>query len=592
MPDRPRSNLYSGLISVAFVLLAGAVTQLASGPEPEAPRAVLVVPALLIVPGLGWARGAAHPVDRVLRAAAIGAAMSVPLLLLCRSGWVFALAAGVAALGWRTSLPSATTLSVGERIGVHSVLIATVAVTLSWWPTVTRPLDGHWWSAAGEELAEEGAACNPGVGWTTQRQAGRGWVLGVPHDGTGEGEATIEMGHGILALRGEGGATMTVAGNVARVETDPVEKEEEGAVPRYLGRGVAALEVEEGGTVRFKSAYGSTLYVIPDAGTLWELHGSGELRFVHYYQILNMVEQLRWGRELGGSRWVTDVQPPLWSWILGTATVGNDKHWNRASIDEPMSEQPTANVLFLYICALIGLAGVRVIGRWAPDAPWVAWCLPALGLAVHAKLMLEPGSTGMPDSAFTLAILGLAASAPGGGSFGWGLASQLLRYPGTLVSGLILGLSGRLSDLSRLMASVVVALIGFGAAGWATGSLDQWITTASWETGPEHWHGETSPAVLLGRAPEFYDMWLGYAGAAPLIALTGWNRAVRVLLGTAVLYSLLLCTIDHFPSHYFLPLVQLSVLAAACARPGRWAWRAWLSALGLIYSLWWIPITG
>ena len=40
---------------------------------------------------------------------------------------------------------------------------------------------------------------------------------------------------------------------------------------------------------------------------------------------------------------------------------------------------------------------------------------------------------------------------------------------------------------------------------------------------------------------------------------------LRVILGTALIYSLILGTIDHNPSHYFLPLVALTGPAVICA---------------------------
>ena len=70
--------------------------------------------------------------------------------------------------------------------------------------------------------------------------------------------------------------------------------------------------------------------------------------------------------------------------------------------------------------------------------------------------------------------------------------------------------------------------------------------------------------VLLGRAPAFFALWFVYSGGTLLLAALRWPTGTRVALGTALLYSLLLCTIDHSPTHYFVPLVQLSALAAAC----------------------------
>ena len=87
---------------------------------------------------------------------------------------------------------------------------------------------------------------------------------------------------------------------------------------------------------------------------------AGELRFNHYYQLLNMVEQLRWAHE----RWDTDVQPPLWSWLLGAALAVTH------------GGLPTANVLCLYMLLVGVIAGMRFLGVYAPNAPVVAWILP------------------------------------------------------------------------------------------------------------------------------------------------------------------------------------------------------------------------
>lgn len=575
------TRILAACVCVLGILGAAASCVVFPAPEHEALRALLIVPALLMLPGLAWARGAIHPIDRVLRASVLSTAFGIPLLAAAAQTpapqpVILFGSALFGALGWLLPGRRLQRGSTGERIGTATVILATALVALTWRTAIELPLDGNWWSPAGESLPEQGTA-EPGDGWRTTRQVGAAWVLKP-----GDGEATFTMGAGLVAVRGPVGTHVTVDGRSAAIEADPMENPEEGPVPRYLGRGVTSSLVEHGGALHLSAPGTTTVYLVPSAQALWELHGSGELRFGHYYQILNMVEQLRWARETGSSRWVTDVQPPLWSWPLGLVLRGN-------TADGSLGEQPTANVLFLYLCALIGLVAVRAISRWAPNAPWIAYTLPALALAEHARLMLEPGSAGLPDTLYTLAVVALVASPAGAG---WGIVAQLARYPGTLISGLFLLYSGRFRDAARLGVSVGILVLAFALVGQASGALEGWIATATWETGPEHWHGETDPTVLLGRAPEFYRVWLGYAGLAPLIALSGWNRAVRVLFGTAVTYSLLLCTIDHFPSHYFLPLLWLSVIAVAAAKPGPWALRTWLALAGLGYALIYVPITG
>ncbi len=558
-------------LHLAFFAAALVAGWLLPGAPWEAVRALVLVPALLILPGLGWARGVAHPLDRVMRGVGISLIVGVPLLVFFRYDSELALlVAGTVCLeGWRRPSPGATPLLAGEKAGIAAVVLATLLVACSWWSLIKLPLDGNWWSPAAEELPDEGQI-TLGSGWTQVERIG-GAVVASTEEGSGE----FELDEGIVALRGPVGAVLQVGDQSAVIETDPVQDPEEGPVPRYLKAGVVSLRVHEGGTIRVPP--GLDVVIMADQAGIWELHEANVLRFGHYYQLLNMVEQLRWAREMGDTRWVTDVQPPLWSWPLGVAVVFND------------GEQPTANVLFLYVCLLLGLAGVRVVGRWAPDAPWIAWCLPAFALAEHAKLMLVAGSAGLPDSAYTLAVVGLLGSAAGAG---WGIVAQLARYPGTLIAGLFLVFAGRRAEAMKLGVGVAALILAFGLGGWATGDLDGWIETAMWETGPEHWHGETSPSVLLARIPAFYLLWLGYAGGTPLLIPSVQNRAVNVLYGTALAYSLLLCTIDHSPSHYFLPLVWLSVLAVAVGKPRKWAWPAWLAAVGMGYALWGVPITG
>jgi hypothetical protein len=551
----------------------------------EVLRALLVVPALFWAPGAGWASGCADRFDRFFRAVGVSVVAGMPLLVVAQhvGSWVlFVGGAGVCVCGFLRQRARLEPLATGPRVGAAAVVAVVALVGGSGGASLALPLDGNWWFRAAEELPESSAdrPTTPGAGWRSQREVGPAWVLT-----TDAATATVRMPAGVIAVRGPVGSTMRVASGArvpqrVTVEVNPVEDAEEGAVPRYLERGVAALSVvaepDELTTLSLSNPSQSVVYLIPDAEALWTLHGDGELRFSHYYQLLNMVEQLHWARETGLSRWVTDVQPPLWSWLLGLALLGNH------------GEQPTANVLFMYLCLAIGWMAVSVMNRLAPRAPLVAWLLPAAAVAEHARLMLEPGSAGMPDSLYTLAVLGVF----GGAGLGWAVIAQLARYPGALISALALGWQARWRTLVQFGLGVSGLLLFVGVAGWLSGSLAGWIETATWETGPEHWHGEFDPWILLGRAPTFYGTWLAYAGATPLLALSGASKPARALLGTAFSYSLLLCTVDHFPSHYFLPLVQLSALAVAVGKPGVWAWRPWLALAGMIYAVGWVPVTG
>ena len=118
-----------------------------------------------------------------------------------------------------------------------------------------------------------------------------------------------------------------------------------------------------------------------------------------------------------------------------------------------------------------------------------------------------------------------------------------------------------------------------------TGDAEDLLFILYFETFPEHWHGNYNPVDLISRLPNFYAHWTMYTGGGLLLAapflLGHANRLrnnLRVILGTALLYSLILGTIDHNPSHYFLPLVALTGPAVICAigsLPNRHIQMAW-----------------
>jgi hypothetical protein len=397
----------------------------------------------------------------------------------------------------------------------------------------------------------------------------------------------------VFALRAPVGASIEVGGARAFVTADPTEEPEEGPVARYLERGVVAVTVDldldagERLAFRLSDPGRSVVYALGSPEAVWALHATGELRFVHYYQLLNMVEQVRWARELYEDRRLTDVQPPLPSYVLaGVLGVTG-------------GELPSANLVFLWELVAIGLAGIAVLRAWVPRAPTLAWLLPAAAVAMHAKLLLEPSSAMLPDTLYTLGILGMIAglARPGAGYEAHALLAQLSRYSTgyvAIVAGL---LAGRPRRVARMLGAVVATagLIALGGA--LTGQLEGWTRTVWWEIGPEHWHGEHEPAVLLPRAPAFYRLWVLYAGFTPLLAAAHWPRATRLLLGTALLYSLLLCTIVHSPSHYFLPLLHLSALATVATAASFDSVRARLAIpllglVGISAAYLWVPVVG
>jgi hypothetical protein len=550
--------VWLGLAALALVL-----------PLREPWLALLGIPGLLFAPG--WALacranrgegGGAQLLDVLVDAAW----MSVPAAAL---GWVLARETGLggaavlamAAFGAligdlvaRGHLPARLLASPRERLalGAGAVLVA------CWFGlsagTVARPLDRYWYlGGAEEELPESGIAMVASSGWAEATPIGAPEAVLLRLRPAGP-QARLEAVGGAggafaVALHGPVGATVEGIGDRRLVvEASPVEVAEEGPVWRYRDAGVVGRMVEAQEPMldlRFSDPGHSTLYVIGSRDALWTLHDSGELRFVHYYQLLNMVEQLAWIEE----RWVTDVQPPLGTWVLGPAVLFTG------------GGLPTAGVLLLYVLLLSTAAMTRVVSRWAPDAPLPAWLLPGAAAVVTGKLVLEPGSAGMPDALYATAIV---AALAGRGEV-YALVAQLLRYPGWAVVAVGLALSGETRRLGRALALLSAAVCGFALGGYATGALEGWIATVAWESGPEHWHGNFAPAELLSRVPDFSLSWLIYAGGTPVLALIRWGPGVRATLGTALVYALLLATIDHAPTHYFLPLVQLSACACACA---------------------------
>lgn len=567
------------LAVLAFALAVAAVRV----PMAEVWRALLVAPLLLWVPGRSFPVRAAGALERELAAVGISLAVLVPAVIAARMGAGPSGLLGVPIAAWAVGRvwaglspvprPRWTT---ADRAAVGLVLA--VVGTWSWRDrlTIGRDLDRYWYHPAVEAgFAGADPVPRAGEGWavvgTSVGQREPGW-WGLPSSETpqlrGPARGTV-----LLLLSGPVGAGLTVGDRSVTVTREVTEDPEEGPVPRYLDAGIAALAVDldlgpdDTLTLLCPDPERTRIRVVPSVEAAWELHAIGALRHVHYYQLLNMVEQLRWSAELVHQRWVTDVQPPGWSWVLAAvreATGGG---------------LVTANVLFVVLLVPLGLAGVATVRAWAPRAHPLAWAVPVATLPVQAKLLLEPGSAGMPDTAYTFALAMVALGlARGPRVAGWALAAQLLRYPATLVTGLMAVLAGRPAALARIVATVLTAMAAFGVAGQATGALDRWLATVGWEIGPEHWHGEFDPGVLLGRVPGFYALWVAYAGGTPLLAAARWTPGVRATLGAALLYSLLLCTIDHRPSHYFLPLVHLAAVGLGISTDG---WSGRLPRLGL-----------
>jgi len=524
--------------------------------------------------GLPWARsqhgvGAMPLLRLVVDAAWFGIAFAVlqvaaMRLLSLPADAIWPLALGLGALGeWRCRRVEGVTVSPvsqGERRAVAAVVLAVVGAFLVWWSPLQRPLEDFWWLDDVEEISPVSVSTEgfEAVGWPEAGVVSKLIDSEVRFDVDSSGDLAIlaqgEVGLVLKAQHSDG----TVVESV--LTADPVERPEEGAVPRYLNRGVvgAVLPVDAPGQVTVSLSSAARVFLLPTPESAWSVHASGALRFVHYYQILNLVENQRWASEMLVDRWGTVSQPPLWSNLLALQTL----------VDPDL---PGASALFFWVLVLAGLTAIRLLDRTGEGVPELAWLLPATALVLHARLMIEPGSINFPDSLYTAALIGglLALKERRWAMFGvLAFAASMLRYPGAFVLFGAVGLElifGRLSirspGLRRALVGVIMAVFMFAVIGLVVGQFGNWIATIGFEIGPEHWHGDYALTSLLPRAPGFYGTWLAYAGGVPILVLLICRGESLRLFMVALAYSLLLCTIDHRPSHYFLPLLWLTAVS-------------------------------
>ena len=607
---------------IAVAIAAGVAMTSLSAPL----KALVVLPAVLVAPGWGFAglmRGGDRLTTRLVNATWISIAGSVPAVSIARltgggGGAILAFALLLSAVGWWLSreAPSPKLPSRGPALAL-ATLVLSVLLSAATWEKLDHELERWWYEESANEQwwpefdleAASGWASEEAIDLEEWNDSDSGALLLKLHEGSsGTLEAKSE-GRLFLAIQGSVGGTVTVTvdGSSEEIEilADVVEVEEEGAVPRYLDRGSLGLGLDLAPghlSIRAEGAGEQvTVIAMPGSKALWAANDAGEINFAHYYQILNIVENQRWAAEVLESRNLTVHQPPLWSYVLAVPV---------ALVDVDV---PGANLLFLFVLLLIGVTAVELIEETGVRRGVLPWVLPGLYCAVHFKLMSVPSSTNFPDSLYAAAILGGASSivAYRRGGSPWrvalfGLAAGSLRYPGVVVitiaiiAAALIGrvrAKGTLVRLYGIMAGVAVVAL---AAGAISGLLDEWLFALYFETGPEHYHGDYSIASLLPRPPEFYGQFLRYmgfwakgvvgvyGGAALFAGLTFWairasgpRSPSRWLLLTALTYSLLLCTIDHFPTHYFLPLVHLVGAAFAIAALSNRAGRAGDGAAGL-----------
>ncbi len=583
----------------------------------------LALPAVLWAPGLPWARRLGHPsaIQRGLDAAWIGVALAVPGIAAVRllgggAATLLALSgiATVAGLVAARGRPAARPPSRAEWVGCGAVVAVIAAWALAQSPRLSRDLDSFWYLDRAQDAGALGEPrpleVTPGPGFEGRVPLGwpeAGAARLVDPEGDGGTLHVREAGRLVVALQGPVGASLELAQGEHRagatIQRDVVEDPDEGPVPRYQDRGVAGVLLEVGPgpvQVRVRQAPGvhgpTTLFLLAGPEAVWALDADGSLRFVHYYQLLNIVENQRWAEELLRDRWLTLAQPPLWSHVLAVAVL----------LVHP--GLPGANLLLLLVTVLLGCSGVRLLTLLAPRAPPPAWLLPAAASAVHLKLAVDPGSTNFPDSLFAAALVGAVAALcqPGAARVaGLGVAAGLLRYPGIVdvaLAGLVQRLvTGRLHR--RGLAALGWTTAGLAAAGalvgLLTGQLQHALEILWFETIPEHYHGEFHPLVLLGRLPAFYGTWIAYSGGTVLLAgLVRRCPGAHQVLGSALAWSLLLCTIDHLTTHYFFPLVPMAAVAlgihAGCraGRPAPGPLVGWGLSLAGLAGLAWFTLLG
>ncbi len=588
---------------------------------------LLAPPAMLWAPGVGWARRwsvEGGRLDQSLDAAwiamgamwasvalfrelgVLGPSLTLAYVVLAGVVW-----AGGLAMGRHAS--DKPPLPLGPKIGVAAVFLAVAAVFFWRSSDVLRPLHGHWYlEGADQHEQHEALSLEPGTGWASTTAVGwpeAGAAIWEPADTTAEIVATAPTrGTLVLAVQGPENSAIRVTSPRGQTVQNTVQQhmQEEGAEfpeARYLPTGgVAAvavpvdLDTGQSLAVELDLPDGEVpgrVFFMPSTEAIWALHATGEARFTHRWQILNQVENQVWANEMRTTRRFTWNQPPGWSPLL-TMQVQLTGH-----------DLDAAGLLFLWVLTFVGLSGVRAAHALAPSAPVAAWLAPAGLAASHGLLMLEPASHNFPDSLYAAAVVTLVAVWSTGRPAQFGLAgavTQALRWPGTVVSLLVLGAGAFWThDDIRRHVAWLLGLVALGGlvAGLAifTGDAEDLGFILYFETFPEHWHGDYNAPSLLPRIPEFYALWTAYTGGGLLLAVLSAfgpknpaRTGLRVVLTVAVAYSLFLCTIDHHPTHYFLPLVALTgpaIVAAAASHRPRWLQQVLVAlfALGLMWFL-------
>jgi hypothetical protein len=147
----------------------------------------------------------------------------------------------------------------------------------------------------------------------------------------------------------------------------------------------------------------------------------------------------------------------------------------------------------------------------------------------------------------------------------------------------------------------LLAGVGIAALLVYLGEAEDLAFILYFETFPEHWHDDYALGSLLPRIPEFYGAWARYTGGGLLLVVVGAlfgaagpvRTALRALFVPILAYSAILSTVDHSPSHYFLPLVGMTgpLVVAASATRASPVWR-WGLSIACLLGLWIFLWTG
>ncbi|MFM7203090.1 MAG: hypothetical protein ACKO6N_20065 [Myxococcota bacterium] len=360
-----------------------------------------------------------------------------------------------------------------------------------------------------------------------------------------------------------------------QIERAPVEVEEEGPTLRYLDEGLGYVYLElplreaRRCVLRPETSMPGVLLDVSDwpDGQVQEAAATQGWVLTHYYQILNIAENVAWAREVLQDRWVTLNQPPLWSYVFSAVMVfGHGGTW-------------ALNLFFLAQTLLTAWLGFQVVRLEQRDAPGYLLVPLLLVGASHARIIIGSGSTNFPDNLYALLVMASVYALLSGRAVGYGAAATLttlVRYPGVAVMVLLPLVQGWLypgrrrgvlKAASAGMVLVGVICVGFVLVGSMKGQLPHWLEILYFETFPEHFHGDYALSSLLPRPPEFYGLLLQYLGYTPLLLVLARTRLAWLTALTCLLYTFLLCFIDHFPSHYFItPMYLLGVaLVSTCA---------------------------